>query len=192
MPQRKPFAKAVISAIPLPTSMSSTAPIKRTIASAVAIAAGLCVQAPAIAQQSAGLLEEVIVTAGAKHSLTMNLLTFLEDGDEVIFPNPGYPPDEVWANYTNAVIKHTPLTKPDWQFNVDELEKKYGLNGDEFLTNAVTLMLNWLEPPTNHSILLKNAKEKGLIEKGYDIFKHKPSKIKDFSLAEKVRKNLKL
>lgn len=69
------------------------------------------------------LPEEVIVTAGAKHSLTMNLLTFLEDGDEVIFPNPGYPPDEVWAKYTNAVIKHTPLTKPDWQFNVDELEK---------------------------------------------------------------------
>lgn len=69
------------------------------------------------------LPEEVIVTAGAKHSLTMNLLTFLEDGDEVIFPNPGYPPDEVWAKYTNAVIKHTPLTKPGWQFNVDELEK---------------------------------------------------------------------
>lgn len=66
--------------------------------------------------------EEVIVTAGAKHSLTMNLLTFLEDGDEVIFPNPGYPPDEVWAKYTNAVIKHTPLTKPDWQFDVDKLE----------------------------------------------------------------------
>lgn len=67
--------------------------------------------------------EEVLVTAGAKHSLTMNFLTFLEDGDEVIFPNPGYPPDEVWAKYTNAVIKHTPLTKPDWQFDVDKLEK---------------------------------------------------------------------
>lgn len=66
---------------------------------------------------------EVIVTAGAKHSLTMNLLTFLEDGDEVIFPNPGYPPDEVWAKYANAVIKHTPLTKPDWQFDVEALEK---------------------------------------------------------------------
>ena len=67
--------------------------------------------------------DEVIVTAGAKHSLTMNLLTFLEDGDEVIFPNPGYPPDEVWAKYASAVIKHTPLTKPDWQFDVEALEK---------------------------------------------------------------------
>ena len=67
--------------------------------------------------------DEVIVTAGAKHSLTMNLLTFLEDGDEVIFPNPGYPPDEVWAKYANAVVKHTPLTKPDWQFDVEKLEE---------------------------------------------------------------------
>lgn len=67
--------------------------------------------------------DEVIVTAGAKHSLTMNLLTFLEDGDEVIFPNPGYPPDEVWAKYASAVIKHTPLTKPGWQFDVEALEK---------------------------------------------------------------------
>ena len=66
--------------------------------------------------------EEVIVTAGAKHALTMTLLTFLEEGDEVIFPNPGYPPDEVWAKYVRANIQHTPLTKPDWQFDIEKLE----------------------------------------------------------------------
>ena len=46
--------------------------------------------------------EEVIVCAGAKNALTMTLLTLLEDGDHVIFPNPGYPPDEVWAKYAGA------------------------------------------------------------------------------------------
>ncbi|MCY4046544.1 MAG: aminotransferase class I/II-fold pyridoxal phosphate-dependent enzyme [Candidatus Dadabacteria bacterium] len=66
--------------------------------------------------------EEVIVTAGAKHALTASLNIFLEDGDEVIFPNPGYPPDEVWAKYLGATIKHTPLTDPDWQFDVERLE----------------------------------------------------------------------
>ncbi len=66
--------------------------------------------------------EEVIVTAGAKHALTMTLLTFLEDGDEVIFPNPGYPPDEVWAKYVRANIKHTPLDQENWQFDIDKLE----------------------------------------------------------------------
>jgi len=33
--------------------------------------------------------EEVLVTMGAKHSLTQCLLTLIDPGDEVIFPNPG-------------------------------------------------------------------------------------------------------
>ena len=67
--------------------------------------------------------EEVIITAGAKNALTMTLLTILEDGDEVVFPNPGYPPDEVWAKYTNAKILHTPLNKGDWQYDLEKLDK---------------------------------------------------------------------
>ncbi len=94
--------------------------------------------------------EEVIVTAGAKHSLTMNLLTFLEDGDEVVFPNPGYPPDEVWAKYTNAVIKHTPLTKPDWQFDVEKLE--------QLITPKTKLVIiNTPQRPNGH--LVENTQE---------------------------------
>ena len=94
--------------------------------------------------------DEVIVTAGAKHSLTMNLLTFLEDGDEVIFPNPGYPPDEVWAKYANAVIKHTPLTKPDWQFDVEALE--------ELITPKTKLVIiNTPQRPNGH--LVENPEE---------------------------------
>ena len=89
--------------------------------------------------------DEVIVTAGAKHSLTMNLLTFLEDGDEVIFPNPGYPPDEVWAKYANAVVKHTPLTKPDWQFDVEKLE--------ELITPKTKLVIiNTPQRPNGHLV----------------------------------------
>ena len=67
--------------------------------------------------------EEVIITAGAKNALTMTLLTILEDGDAVVFPNPGYPPDEVWAKYTNAKILHTPLNKGDWQYDLEKLDK---------------------------------------------------------------------
>jgi len=94
--------------------------------------------------------EEVIVTAGAKHSLTMNLLTFLEDGDEVVFPNPGYPPDEVWAKYTNAVIKHTPLSKPDWQFDVEKLEQL-------ITPKTKLLIINTPQRPNGH--LVENPQE---------------------------------
>ncbi len=94
--------------------------------------------------------EEVIVTAGAKHSLTMNLLTFLEDGDEVIFPNPGYPPDEVWAKYTRSVIKHTPLTQPDWQFDVAKLE-------EQITPKTKLVIINTPQRPNGH--LVENPQE---------------------------------
>ncbi|NSW99831.1 aminotransferase class I/II-fold pyridoxal phosphate-dependent enzyme [bacterium] len=77
--------------------------------------------------------EEVIITAGAKNALTMTLLSILEDGDEVVFPNPGYPPDEVWAKYANAKIHHTPLRKEDWQYDLPKL--------DEMITDKTKLLI---------------------------------------------------
>lgn len=96
------------------------------------------------------LPEEVIVTAGAKHALTMTLLTFLEEGDEVIFPNPGYPPDEVWAKYVRANIKHTPLTKPDWQFDIEKLESM-------ITPKTKLLIINTPQRPNGH--LVENPEE---------------------------------
>jgi len=94
--------------------------------------------------------DEVIVTAGAKQALHMSLLTFLEDGDEVIFPNPGYPPDEVWAKYARAVIKHTPLTRDTWQFDVDKL--------DSMITPKTKLLIiNTPQRPNGH--LVENPEE---------------------------------
>ena len=66
--------------------------------------------------------EEVIVTSGAKHALFMSLLTLLNPGDEVIFPNPGYPPDEVWIRFCGAVPVYAPLNPPTFQFDMDALE----------------------------------------------------------------------
>lgn len=94
--------------------------------------------------------EEVIVTAGAKHALHMSFMSFLEDGDEVIFPNPGYPPDEVWAKYLGAVIKHTPLTKDTWQFDIDKLR---GL----ITPKTKLLVINTPQRPNGH--LVENPEE---------------------------------
>jgi len=94
--------------------------------------------------------EEIIVTAGAKHALTMSLLTFLEEGDHVIFPNPGYPPDEVWAKFARANIDHTPLTSPDWQFDIEKL--------DAMITPKTKLLIiNTPQRPNGH--LVENPEE---------------------------------
>jgi aspartate/methionine/tyrosine aminotransferase len=75
----------------------------------------------------------------------MSLLTFLEEGDEVIFPNPGYPPDEVWAKYVRAKINHTPLTKPDWQFDLEKLESM-------ITPKTKLLIINTPQRPNGHLV----------------------------------------
>ena len=65
--------------------------------------------------------EEVLVTMGAKHALTQTLLTMIDEGDEVIFPNPGYPPDEFWITYAGGRVVYAPLVEPDFHFDLDSL-----------------------------------------------------------------------
>ena len=66
--------------------------------------------------------DEVLVTMGAKHALTQSLLTIVDQGDEVIFPNPGYPPDEFWITYAGGTVVYAPLVEPDFHFDLDSLQ----------------------------------------------------------------------
>ena len=57
------------------------------------------------------------------------------------------------------------------RYNVDSLQERYGINPDEFVSDAVSMMLDWAEPPPNVSPLLANARAAGWVERGYQIFK---------------------
>ncbi|MDW7650462.1 MAG: pyridoxal phosphate-dependent aminotransferase [Bacillota bacterium] len=65
--------------------------------------------------------EEIIVMPGAKFGIAATLLLFLDNGDEVIMPDPGYPPDEFWARYQGATIKHVAFRDPR-NVDVEELD----------------------------------------------------------------------
>ena len=65
---------------------------------------------------------EVLVTMGAKHALTQSLLTIVDEGDEVIFPNPGYPPDEFWITYAGGRVVYAPLVEPEYNFDLESLK----------------------------------------------------------------------
>lgn len=58
---------------------------------------------------------------GAKHSLTQSLLTLVDQGDTVVFPNPGYPPDEFWITYAGGNIVYAPLREPDFTWDLGAL-----------------------------------------------------------------------
>ena len=69
--------------------------------------------------------DNVVVTPGAKPIMFFVMLALLEEGDEVLYPNPGFPIYESVANFLNA--KAVPLhLREGNEFDLDlhELEKK--------------------------------------------------------------------
>jgi len=64
----------------------------------------------------------VVVTPGAKPIMFFGILSCVEEGDEVIYPNPGFPIYESMINFIGA--KPVPLTlreEKDFSFEIDEL-----------------------------------------------------------------------
>lgn len=67
-------------------------------------------------------VENVVVTPGAKPIMFYGILSCVEEGDEVIYPNPGFPIYESMINFIGA--KAVPLTlreEKDFSFDIEEL-----------------------------------------------------------------------
>lgn len=68
--------------------------------------------------------ENIIVTTGAKPPISYALLTYVNPGDEVIYPSPGFPIYESWITFMRA--KPVPLhleEKKGFSFSAQDLSK---------------------------------------------------------------------
>ena len=66
--------------------------------------------------------EQVIVTPGAKPIMFYAMLSLVDDGDEVIYPNPGFPIYESMARYVGGTPVAAPLREAnDFRMDVDEV-----------------------------------------------------------------------
>jgi aspartate aminotransferase len=86
--------------------------------------------------------EEVVVVPGGKPIIFFSILALAEEGDEVIYPNPGFPIYESMINYVGA--KAVPIRlreEMDFRLDVDELA---GLINDR----TKLLILNSPQNPT--------------------------------------------
>jgi aspartate/methionine/tyrosine aminotransferase len=66
--------------------------------------------------------DEVVVVPGGKPIIFFSILALIDEGDEVIYPNPGYPIYESMINYMGG--KAIPVRiheERDWALDVDEL-----------------------------------------------------------------------
>ena len=66
--------------------------------------------------------ERVVVTPGAKPPIGYTLQTYVNEGDEVIYPSPGFPIYESWVRFVGAVPVPLHLSgERDFAFNADDL-----------------------------------------------------------------------
>jgi aspartate/methionine/tyrosine aminotransferase len=65
--------------------------------------------------------EQVIVTPGAKPIMFYAMLALIDEGDEVIYPNPGFPIYESMARYVGGTAVPAPLREAD-EFRMDVAE----------------------------------------------------------------------
>ena len=68
--------------------------------------------------------EETILVPGGKPIIFFTILALVEPGDEVIYPNPGFPIYESMINYVGGKAVPLPIREErDWDFDPADLEK---------------------------------------------------------------------
>ncbi|MBM4466589.1 MAG: pyridoxal phosphate-dependent aminotransferase [Chloroflexi bacterium] len=67
--------------------------------------------------------DQVVVTPGAKPIMFFTILALCEQGDEVIYPNPGFPIYESMINFVGATPVPVPLLmEKDFRFDIEEFK----------------------------------------------------------------------
>ena len=67
--------------------------------------------------------DEVVIVPGGKPIIFFTMLALVEEGDEVIYPNPGFPIYESMINFLSAKAVPIPLREErDFRLDVDELK----------------------------------------------------------------------
>jgi len=86
--------------------------------------------------------EEVVVTPGAKPIIFFSILACVEPGDEVMYPNPGFPIYESMINFVGAKPVPMPL-KEENDFSIDNQD-----TADKISKKTKMIILNSPENPT--------------------------------------------
>jgi len=81
--------------------------------------------------------DQVVLTPGGKPIIFLPILALIDHGDEVIYPNPGYPIYESAINFAGG--KAVPLKyseERDFRFDIAELEQKINKNTKMMIINS--------------------------------------------------------
>lgn len=136
--------------------------------------------------------KEVLPLMGSKEGIIHISMAFLNEGDEVLVPNPGYPSYKIASELAGASVKYYDISEhTNWGINIGELEvqdlskvKIMWINFPHMPTGAIaneTLFENLLAFAKKHSILLCHNNPYSLI-----MPMDKPLSIMSFETSKEV------
>jgi aspartate aminotransferase len=107
--------------------------------------------------------DQVVVTPGAKPIMFFVILALIEEGDEVLYPNPGFPIYESMINFVGA--KSVPLVleeERDFRFDVSQLRKKV-------TPRTRLVILNTPQNPTGGMLTREDLEEIAAVAREHDL-----------------------
>lgn len=108
--------------------------------------------------------EEVMITPGGKTIIFYTFMALVNEGDEVIYPNPGYPIYESMANFVGAKAIPLPLLESkNFTFDINDLKK--------IVSNKTKLLvLNSPQNPTGGVLTDEDLKAVADLAKKYNFY----------------------
>lgn len=108
--------------------------------------------------------DEVVLTPGAKPIMSFVMLALVDAGDEVIYPNPGYPIYESMINFTGGTPIPIPLKEElDFRLDVEELAQR-------ITPKTKLIILNSPHNPTGGILSRRDLERIAELIEGEDIF----------------------
>src|SRR5699024_9559409 len=81
--------------------------------------------------------EEIAIVPGGKPTMFFSILSLVEPGDEVIYPNPGYPIYESLIRFAGGVPVPMPLIEEnDFRVDIDDIKKKINSKTKMLIINS--------------------------------------------------------
>jgi len=104
--------------------------------------------------------EEVVVGPGAKPALFFSTLSLIEPGDEVIYPNPGFPTYEAMIRLAGGVPVAIPLIEENnFSFDLEQFDRKLSGRTKLIIINSPSNPTGGVIPQTDLEHIAKMAQQ---------------------------------
>ena len=126
----------------------------------------------------------VIVTPGAKPFIFFTALALLEEGDEAIYPNPGFPIYESMINYSGAKAVPIPLREElDFRLDIEELKSLITPRTKLIILNSPENPTGGVLEESDVRIIADLAREHDLYVLSDEVYEYISYNGKPFSIA---------